>query len=94
MTFDHISRKFGAPPAPKPADKPTLWWCEDCGEHVTGDSVTFTGLHDERYGGCGCRVEPYCAKCENGGWMQVYSPNPPCFNVCDECFNPFDRPSP
>ena len=37
---------------------------------------------------------PYCAKCQNGGWMQVFSNHPPAFDVCNECYNPEGLESP
>lgn len=35
-----------------------------------------------------------CPECEGGGWVQVYSNNPPAFQECPECCNPDDLPSP
>ena len=39
-------------------------------------------------------AEDVCPECEGGGWVQVYSPCPPSFGVCQSCFNPDDLPSP
>jgi len=36
----------------------------------------------------------FCSTCENGGWVQVYSEHPPAFEVCPDCYNPNDLPSP
>lgn len=78
-----------------PPDMPrTPWWCEDCGVEIDGREVTFNERHDERIGGCGCEVWPSCQECDNGGWVQVYSPHPPRFDECQECYNPSGRPSP
>ena len=30
----------------------------------------------------------FCRRCESGGWIQVYSPRPPAFEICPDCFNP------
>ena len=38
--------------------------------------------------GCGCST------CEGGGWVQVFSPNPPAFEECPDCYNPNKLPSP
>ena len=79
---------------PDQASSSSVWWCEDCGKHIDGAEVTNQERHDERSGGCGCFVEPWCQKCDNGGWVQVYSQRPPCFDTCPGCFNPHDRDSP
>lgn len=39
-------------------------------------------------------VGNYCHKCENGGWVQVYSQRPPAFDVCPDCLNPTGNESP
>lgn len=40
------------------------------------------------------RPDDDCDRCEGGGWVQVYSPSPPAFDVCPKCFNPKGHPSP
>lgn len=35
-----------------------------------------------------------CTECDDGGWVQVYGPNPPAFDVCPTCHNPNGHPSP
>jgi len=35
-----------------------------------------------------------CPNCEGGGWMQVYSPCPPAFEMCTVCYNPHNVPCP
>lgn len=35
-----------------------------------------------------------CETCEGGGWVQVYSPCPPGFDICPSCFNPDENPCP
>lgn len=41
------------------------------------------------------KIEPLtCAKCEGGGWVEVYSPSPPQFDRCPNCGNPEGHPSP
>lgn len=39
-------------------------------------------------------LEDYCSRCENSGWVQVWSPFPPAFGTCPDCCNPKDYPSP
>ena len=39
-------------------------------------------------------AEEDCAKCDGAGWMQIYSPRPPNYTICDRCFNPKGRHSP
>lgn len=38
--------------------------------------------------------ETICPTCEGGGWVQVYSPHPPAFEVCSDCYNPGEVPCP
>ena len=38
--------------------------------------------------------DEYCEKCEGGGWVPVYSPSPPEFEICQMCFNPKSNPRP
>ena len=38
--------------------------------------------------------EPVCKTCEGGGWVMVYSPCPPSFETCPDCYNPEDLPCP
>ena len=38
--------------------------------------------------------EPACTACEGGGWVQIYSPMPPAFGICERCFNPDGHPCP
>jgi hypothetical protein len=75
------------------ADK-NLWWCPECQTEIDGIAVTYQERHDDRAGGCGQAVYPACSECDNGGWVQVYSPRPPAFEMCHKCFNPSDNPSP
>lgn len=35
-----------------------------------------------------------CSTCFDGGWVQVYSPRPPAFDVCPACHNPENHPCP
>lgn len=71
------------------------WWCPDCQKEVDGRDVTYQEMHDERAGGCGCKVYPACSECDNGGWiMASYQPAPPNFDICPKCFNPSENPSP
>lgn len=36
----------------------------------------------------------FCEECQDGGWVQVYSPNPPAFDVCPKCHNQYERECP
>jgi hypothetical protein len=102
MTSDFAANDFAAIAAGMRALKcetvevapKTPWWCGDCQRDVDGRDVTYQERHDERAGGCGCIVYPSCGRCENGGWVQVYSPCPPAFEQCPACFNPFGTKSP
>lgn len=40
------------------------------------------------------RPAPVCSTCEGGGWVEVYSPYPPAFEVCPDCLNPEELESP
>lgn len=94
MSFDFIDQKFGQKSASKRAPtESTLWWCDDCNEHIS-DCLVSEGRHDEMSGGCGCFVEPWCRECDNGGWVQVHSERPPMFGECPKCYNPNDHGSP
>ena len=92
MSFDFIDKKFGQLKPQKTVAR--TWGCDDCCKHIDGADVTFQERHDERSGGCGCIVDPWCPDCDNGGWVQVHSPRPPMFGECPTCLNPHDRPSP
>lgn len=70
------------------------WWCDHCQAEIPGAVVTPEGTHNEHMEGCGQVVHPSCSACENGGWVDVHSPRPPSFGVCQSCFNPFGHPSP
>jgi len=35
-----------------------------------------------------------CLECDGSGWMQVYSPSPPAFDICEGCGNPEAKPCP
>jgi hypothetical protein len=38
--------------------------------------------------------ENICDECEGGGWVGTFCHNPPCFKVCDKCYNEHNLPSP
>jgi hypothetical protein len=90
MSFEFIDQKFGRSPVVTSQKPKRDWFCDNCNDVVEARDVTFQETHAT----CGCPVEPSCSDCENGGWVQVYSQNPPMFGKCQSCFNPFDRPSP
>jgi hypothetical protein len=97
MSFDLIDRKFGRRCEPVSTDasaqpRPECWWCNGCFEMVPSRDVTVAD--EEMHIPCGGLAVPYCDACESGGWVQVYSPCPPSFDVCSACYNPFDYPCP
>ena len=54
MGFDLIDRKFQRKCKPAVTVKKGLWWCNECGEAIGGEHVTFEETHDVRSrGGCG-----------------------------------------
>jgi hypothetical protein len=83
-----------AKPASSNDNEARMFWCDDCQKEIPAGEVTPEGLHNEHMEGCGCIVHPSCDKCENGGWVQVFSHHPPCCGVCQSCFNPFGHPNP
>jgi hypothetical protein len=72
---------------------PLGWYCPNC-QDLLSDADIYLEFHDRRTGGCGHTVYPRCDRCDNGGWVQVYSPRPPAFGVCPDCGNLSDNPSP
>lgn len=93
MSFDFIDKKFAQREKPAPRVPETLWWCDNCSEHI-GDCSVVDDRHREGSGGCGCFVEPWCRECDNGGWVQVHSERPPAFGECPKCYNPNSRDQP
>lgn len=61
---------------------------------MTSAIFDFTDIRKRMLGGN--KAKPECPKCEGcgGGWVQVYSPRPPAFEICPHCFNEDNLPSP
>lgn len=91
--FAEIARRLREIEAPAPDQSLGKWWCDHCQEEVTFGNIVGDERGHESHS-CGHPVEPYCDTCENGGWVQIYSPMPPAFGVCQSCFNPWGHKSP
>jgi hypothetical protein len=77
-----------------PVSAPGLWWCNQCGEAIEGERVTYEERHDPRYNGCDGEVIPFCRECEGDGWVLTpQHPGPICAE-CPKCHNPQDNPCP
>lgn len=78
-----------ADPAP-PSDG---FWCNKCGDRRTYAEVRYTGTSHDCIK-CGYPTSDWCSPCNGGGWVEVYTPSPPCFGECPDCLNPHGNTSP
>jgi hypothetical protein len=96
MTFDFIDRKFAQKPkVDRQMASDRLWWCDACAIHLGPPDVIGLEFPEiPRHRSCGCELDDWCRDCDNGGWVQVYSPLPPAFGECEKCYNPRGYSSP
>jgi hypothetical protein len=59
---------------------------------MTSAVFDFEDIHKRMLGDR--KLEPVCAKCEGGGWIEKHSAWPPQFELCPHCHNIEGHPCP